>query len=171
MYQVLLKSFLLITLLLLAGCGYQLGTVGNPQFKSIAIAPIKNETNSAFAATYMKQKLAERFQVDGTYKITNMKNADAILYGQITTIDITAQNIMTSPNAVTFQTNEFGATVTFQYVLIIPGRATPAVPSTSVSGNAQFQVPVDLFPARSQGIRQACRDAAEKVVWRCAEGW
>ena len=169
------KIFLLITFAvsatLLSSCGYTLGANGNPQIKTIAIAPIKNETYEVNISSQMKNALVDRFSFDGTYKIGNMSDADAVLYGKVTNIDITAANILTAPGQVTTVTKTFGATITFEFILIVPGRAQPVVPDTSISGTAQFQVPVDLFPAKSQGFEQACRDAAEQTVWACAEAW
>jgi outer membrane lipopolysaccharide assembly protein LptE/RlpB len=163
--------FLCLLATILSSCGYHLGTFGNPQIKTIAIAPIINDTHQISASTYMKQALSDRFQFDGAYKIVNMHSADAVIYGRITEIVFTAPSILTATDGVTFMTKEFGCTVEFEYSLIIPGRGTPVVPQTTVSETVQFQVPVDLFPARQSGIQQACRTVAENVAWRCTEGW
>jgi outer membrane lipopolysaccharide assembly protein LptE/RlpB len=170
-YKYLTTTFLIFTALLLGGCGYHMGVYGNPQIKTIAIAPITNDTSQIGASTHMKQALADRFQFDGTYKITNMNTADAILYGRISGIDVTAPSILTADDGVTFMTKEYQIEVTFEYSLVIPGNTTPVVPQTEVSESSQFQVPVDLFPARESGISQACRKIAENVAWRCSEGW
>ena len=171
-----MKKFMLITVsgfivLLLSGCGYHLGTFANPQIKTIAIAPITNDTIQISASALMRQALIDRFHFDGAYKTANMHTADAVLYGKITSIEFTAANILTATDGVTFMTKEFGVTLEFSYSVVIPGRSTPVVPQTSVSESVQFQVPVDLFPARQSGIKQAARTVAEKVVWRCTEGW
>ena len=162
---------IIISVFILSGCGYSLGTNANPQIKTIAIASIKNDTYEINVASTMKQALIDRFNFDGAYKIKNMYNADAVLYGRIKGIDVTAANILTAPGGVTTITKTFGISVNFEFTLIIPGRGQPVISPTSVSGSAQFQVPVDLFPARQEGLEQACRDAAEQVVWRCSEGW
>ena len=50
------RSILLSALLAfgLGGCGYHLGDIGNPQLKSIAVAPIDNETYEPNASAFMR---------------------------------------------------------------------------------------------------------------------
>jgi hypothetical protein len=170
-YKYIIIAFSGLFVLFLSGCGYHLGAFGNPQIKTIAISPIINDTIQINASTYMKQALVDRFHFDSAYKVVKISDADAILYGRITKIDFTAPSILTANEGVTFMTKEFGCNLEFEYSLIIPGRATPVVPQTTVSGSSQFQVPVDLFPARQSGIQLSSRNAAETVVWRCTEGW
>ena len=168
---ILTTCLLLLSTILLNSCGYHLGTNGNPQIKTIAIAPVKNDTYEIKLGSYMKNYLADRFHFDGAYKLSTLKNADAILYSHITQMDVTAANILTAPGAVTTVTKTFGISIKVEYTLVIPGRAQPVITPTQVTGTAEFQVPVDLFPARQEGAQQACRDAAQQIVSRCSEGW
>jgi hypothetical protein len=171
MYKYIALPFTILFLLILSGCGYHMGSFANPQIKTIAISPIINDTQQLNAGGQMKQALVDRFHFDGSYKIVNIADADAIIYGRISEISFTAPSILTSDEGVTFMTKVFGCDLTFEYTLIVPGRATTVVSQTTVTGNSQFQVPVDLFPARQSGVAQSARDAAEEVVWRCTEGW
>ena len=60
------------SLLLLTSCGYHIGSIAHPQIKTIAIAPVKNETYIPNAAEYMRQALSESFQKDGSWKVKEM---------------------------------------------------------------------------------------------------
>lgn len=167
---------LMMSLLLLNGCGYQCGSIKNPQIKTIAIAPIKNETYYQDLSTYLKQLLSERFMYDGGLKVKTMYAADAILYGRIVNVQVTQKNVQVNPYGgpdvgVTYMTNEYQANVIFEFSVIIPGRVNPVIQTTTVNEYAQFMVPVDLNPARQVGIQQACRTVAQKVVSICTEGF
>ena len=77
--EIFLKMLRLSTLLLLtmlfSGCGYKIGNMGHPQLKSVAIAPVVNDTLAYNAAANMRGQLAECFQTDGTMKLTQHKKS------------------------------------------------------------------------------------------------
>ena len=64
--EIFLKMLRLSTLLLLtmlfSGCGYKIGNMGHPQLKSVAIAPVVNDTLAYNAAANMRGQLAECFR-------------------------------------------------------------------------------------------------------------
>jgi len=155
----------------LAGCGYRVGSIGNPQIKSIAFAPIVNETPIPGVREYMRQALAEAFQFDSSYKVKDLYTADCVLYGRITNAELSATNITSSPTGSTFITREFTITLTFEFTVIIPGQADALIPATQVTGSSQYQVPIDQFQSQASGALQACRRIAQEVVWDTAEGW
>jgi hypothetical protein len=168
------RNYLLLSfsiMLFSAGCGYNVGNISNPQIKTIALAPIKNECVLPNMSEYMRNALSEAFEVDGSYDIKNMYTADCILYGRISDAEVTAVDIRSSTGGTTFVTREFNMAITFEFTVVIPGQANALVPTTSVQGNAQYSVPVDQFVAQQNGIKQASWDAANKVVWSCTESW
>ena len=168
------KVYLLVAcfvILLSAGCGYNVGTISNPQIHSIAIAPIKNESIMPNVSEFMRNALAEAFQVDGSYKVKSMHEADCILYGRVTDIKVTAVDIRSSTGGTIFVTREFSMSISFEFTVIIPGQANALIPTTRVSGSAQYSVPVDQFVAQQNGIKQASWVVANEVVWDCAESW
>jgi hypothetical protein len=168
-YYFLLPLFCIV--LFSAGCGYNVGKISNPQIETIAFAPIKNECYLPNMSEYMRNALAEAFQVDGSYKVRSMYDADCILYGRITETKVTAVDIRSAAGGTIFTTREFNMAITFEFTLVIPGQADALVQTTSVTGNAQYAVPVDQFTAQQNGIKQASWDAANQVVWSCAEAW
>ena len=168
------KVYTLLTcfiLLFIAGCGYNMGKISNPQIKSIAIAPIKNECYLPNLSKYMINALTEAFQVDGSYKVKSMYDADCILYGRVTDVNIGSVDRQSTTTGTTFTTREFSVNITFEFTVVIPGQAAPLIPTTTVIGTAEYQVPVDQFIAQQNGIIQASWDAAKRTVWGCAESW
>ena len=157
--------------LLSAGCSYNMGSIANPQVKTIAIAPIKNKTYFANVSEYMRQALSEAFQVDSSYKVQNIYNADCILYGRITDITIAAADIRSANTGTTFMTQEYKMTLHFEFTVVIPGQAAPLINTTQITGTAEYQVPVDQFISQESGIQQAAWNAANNVVRDCTEVW
>ena len=57
----------------ISGCGYNIGyTSMHPDIKSIAIAPVKNNTVVYNAASLVRGMLCEAFNVDGSMKQSDM---------------------------------------------------------------------------------------------------
>jgi hypothetical protein len=167
------KVYLILScsiILLISGC-YNIGNIANPQIKSISFAPIKNECYMPNMSEFMRNALSEAFQVDGSYRIKSMYDADCILYGRITESEVTAVDIRSSTGGVTFATREFNMAITFEFSVVIPGQSSALIKTTTVTGNAQYQVPVDQFMAQQNGIKQASWDTAQQVVWACTESW
>ena len=69
-----------------------------------------------------------------------------------------------------YQTAEWVARVAVDYNYIIPGQAQP-LKKGSVTGQARFHAPFDVEVSRQRAVRQACYEAAKKVVWALTEGW
>jgi len=81
------KIFLLaaaVCALFISGCGYRVGSLMHPQIKSIAIAPVSNDTMLYNASAQMRGALAECFQTDGSLKVAGEGTADCILYAKVT---------------------------------------------------------------------------------------
>ncbi len=161
------------SLLFLTSCGYHMGSIAHPQIKTIAIAPVKNETYIPNAAEYMKQALSESFQKDGSWKVKEMNEADCIMYARVLNIAITATNITSnkSNSSITYMTALFTMTITLEFTVIIPGRSKPLVATTQVSDSTQYQVPADLYTAQQSALQQACYVVAMGAVSATAEAW
>ena len=173
--QITMKHFtsmiLLLTLIFaLPGCGYKMGSIMHPQVKSIAIAPVTNDTLEPFASAQMRQSLCEQFQFDNSLKLKQIPTADCILYGKIIEVTTTATMEDSTDNAQTYRAAEWGVSVIFEFVVMIPGRKKP-LRKRRVSGTAQYQVAADQAITRRRGVQQACRNAAEQAVIYTTEAW
>ena len=130
----------------LAGCGYRAGSLMHPQIKSIAIAPVSNETMLFNASAQMRGILAEVFQSDGSLKLKREGTADCILYARIT--DAVFNQITWENNAVKsdddFLPDQWRVTITVSFAVMIPGKAEPLIRETSVSGATTFVAGADM---------------------------
>ena len=155
---------------LLHGCGYSVGPIGHPQLKTVAVAPVSNETLSYNAAAQMRNLLCECFTTDGTMKLVSATKADCIIYASIKEVIIKEVN-WASDDDDNYQPNEWNCTVTVNYSVIIPGRGKPLIKERTVTGSAEFVTGPDLESSRLNGMRQAMFDASKKIVANITEAW
>ncbi|MBN1863851.1 MAG: hypothetical protein JW808_03010 [Victivallales bacterium] len=165
-------NILLVSLLpLLGSCGYQMGSIMHPQIKSIAVAPIINETLEPFVSAELRQALVEQFQWDGSVKVTSLKEADCIIHGRVIEVETTTTSTATFDDSQTFRGAEWEIELLFEFEVTIPGRERPLVPARRVEGKAKYQIWTDQQTTRRRGIQQACRSAAEEAVNYTVEAW
>ena len=162
---------LVLSVLLLPGCGYNVGSIMHPQVKSIAIAPITNETMEPLCSTYMRQALSEQYQFDGSLKVKGLKEADCIIYGRVLNIKIVATANQSYDGEQRYTPSEWRIEVKFEFTVLIPGREKPLINNRQVFGTATFQVMSDHEVTRRLGVEQACRNAAQQAVSYTVEAW
>ena len=156
---------------LFSSCGYHLGSIMHPQIKSIAIAPVKNDTTEPDVSAWLRQSFAEQFEFDASLKVKSIENADCILYAKVNEVKTTATSFSSYDGDQTFSPAEFSVSVKVEYTVIIPGRTSPLIETREVVGEARYQVAADHNIARRRGVQQACREAAKKAVIYVVEAW
>ena len=165
-----LLPLLLLLLLLLSGCGYRIGMLGHPQIRTIAVAPVTNETASYNAAAQARNILCESFVSDGTLKLTHLSTADCILYAKVKSVTFSELSWSSNKDDEEFVPNQWSVSVLMDYSVILPGQAKPLA-SGSTSGRAQFMTGPDMEIGRLNGIRQALLAASKNIVIAVTEGW
>ena len=169
--KIILLLAVMLILSLAGGCGYHMGSIMHPQVKSIAVAPVKNETMEPLASAYVRQALSEQFQLDGSLKVKSLDEADCIIYSKITEVENSGTAEDSTDAEITYRASEWSIAVTIEFVVIIPGRSKPLVNKRTVSDSAIYQVGADHFIMKKRGLQQACRNAAQKVVIYTVEAW
>lgn len=157
--------------LFFTGCGYRVGSLMHPQIKSIAIAPVTNDTMMFNVAAQMRGLLAECFQSDGSLKLVNEGTADCILYAKVTSATFSQVSWSDSNDDDEFLPNQWGVNISAKITVMIPGRAEPLIKETSISGSSQFSGGPDLETSRTSAVRQACFAAAKQAVSKVTEAW
>lgn len=159
--------------LIFSGCGYRAGSLMHPQIKTIAIAPVSNETMMYNAAAQMRGLLAECFQSDGSLKLVNEGTADCILYAKVTNATFSQVSWANNNSDADddFLPNQWSVTVSAKITVMLPGRAEPLIKETSISGSSQFSGGPDLETSRTYAVRQACYEAAKQAVSKVTEAW
>ena len=170
-HNFLQMSILIIIITLYSGCGYTMGSLMHPQVKTIAVAPVTNETIEPYVSADLRGSLCEQFQWDGSLKLTSLKKADCIIFGRVTEVKTISTANATFDGKQTFRAAEWQVAVTFEYEVLIPGKKEPLIPKRRVTGTAKYQVFADQATTRRRGVQQACRQAAQQAVIYTTEAW
>jgi outer membrane lipopolysaccharide assembly protein LptE/RlpB len=157
--------------IMLSGCGYHMGTFMHPQVKSIAIAPVVNDSLGYNVAAEMRGKLAEAFMRESSLKVKNLREADCVLYARVTNISYTEVTEVSHDDDKTFRSAEWQIKIKVEFSVIIPGRKEPLIKPRTVTAYTNFQVQADMDTNRRQGTQQACYNAAQQIVDYTTEGW
>lgn len=168
--KILHTLLMLLTISFFAGCGYHIGFIKHPQIDSLAVAPAVNETPIYNTASEMRSLMCEAIMQDGTYKLSDQKRADAVIYLTVQSAKFADISDASVDNDNEYKPEEWETRVTVSYKVIIPGQGKP-LRSGSVTGISRFQLSVDIESSRLRAVRQACYEAARKVVYNIAEGW
>ena len=161
---------LFVALFMLTGCGYHIGFIKHPQIDSIAVAPVVNETAIYNASSDMRMRMTEVIMQDGTYKLSDQRNADAILHITVNNVSFADAGDASVQNEKAYKPEEWNVSVSASYKLVIPGQGEPLL-SGSTSGYMRFQAGADIETGRQVAVRQACYEVARKIVYAVSEGW
>jgi hypothetical protein len=172
--------------LCLSGClGYHIGPVKPYHLKdvsTIAVPTFKNETLIPRIEVLVTGTVIKQFQQDGTYKIGNEDNADAILKAEITRI---SRSPARSVRGNVLATTEFNLTMRVHYRLVgrdgqAIGPPGEAVGTTSFFVGSNIAMPVqnqtdqrriDVTADERQALPLATEELATRLVSQLSEGW
>jgi hypothetical protein len=167
------KNFIAATLLCgsLCGClGYHIGPV-KPYYLSdvhtISVPTFKNETLIPRVEVLVTSTVIKQFQQDGTYKIGNDENADAILKGEIQRI---SRSPARSVRGNVLATTEFNLVMRVKYRLV--GRDGKLIgPTGEAVGTTSFFVGTDVTTDERQALPLVTEELATRLVSQLSEGW
>ena len=177
------KLFAVIACFALSGClGYHIGPV-KPYYladvHTIAVPTFKNETLLPRIEVLVTDTVIKQFQQDGTYKIGNEDNADAVLKAEITRIN---RSPARSVKGNVLATSEFNLSMRVHYRLV--GRdGKPLGPSGEAVGTTSFFVEGngnlnksdpssgDVTTDERQALPLATEELAVHLVSQLSEGW
>lgn len=159
-------------LLLLCGCGYTFGSLSHPQLKTVAVAPVVNDTTAYNASVILQGLLSERFTTDGSMKLTGLKSADCIVYARVTDVSYKALDYGTAFDGEdTFLANKWQCNADVEFSVILPGRGKPLIANKKVTGTTKFLNGPNMETSRNNALNQALFDAAKTIVSNITEGW
>ncbi|MBE6406010.1 MAG: hypothetical protein E7040_08315 [Lentisphaerae bacterium] len=160
-------------LLLATGCGYHIGVRGmmHPQIKSVAIAPVQNNTLEPLAADHLRMQLAGEFQSDGALKLKRVSNADCVVYAVITSVTNRSIEDASFDGGITYRPEKFRLTVKVNFKVVIPGSGTMLVKNGKAVGHGDYSILADPAVARASALKYACYQAAKDIVSQTTEAW
>lgn len=157
--------------LLLTGCGltgYRLGTSLPPDIRSVHVPAFGNETREPQLEAEATQAVIREIQRDGTLRITDADNADAILTVTLTGITEDALRY-TRDNADTAEEYRLRLEATMTLARRTTDEAV--VDRQTVQGRATFEFTGDMASSRQSAIPAASRDLARAIVSAMIEHW
>jgi hypothetical protein len=165
------KNLLVGACLILTGClGYQVGPV-KPAFLRdvhvIAVPTFENKTLLPRVEVLLTDSVIKQLQQDGTYKIAEKDNADAVLKAEITGISRAPAR---SVRGNVLATTEFILTMHVKYKLETRS-GTLLVPPAEVVGTTSFFVGTDVTTDERQALPLAAEELAIHLVTQLSEGW
>jgi Lipopolysaccharide-assembly len=157
--------------LIFAGCfGYHIGPV-KPNYlhdvHTIAIPTFQNKTLLPQIEVLVTDTVIKQFHQDGTYKIANENNSDAVLKGEITNI---ARAPARSLRGNVLATTEFNLVMRVRYKLVAHNGGD-LMPNAEVAGTTSFFVGRDLNQDERQALPLAAEELANNLVTQVSEGW
>jgi len=165
------KNPLSAVFLLLTGClGYHVGPIKPSVLQdihAIAVPTFENKTLLPRIEVLITDSVIKQLQQDGTYRIANENNADAILKAEITDISRTPAR---SVRGNVLATTEFNLAMHVKYKLETPS-GTVLMPSTEVVGTTSFFVGEDVTTDERQALPLAAEELAIHLVTQLSEGW
>jgi hypothetical protein len=165
------KYFLAAASLLFSGClGYQLGPAKPSRLGDvhvIAVPTFENKTLLPRIEVLVTDTVIKQFHQDGTYRIAEEDNADAILKGEITEI---TRSPARSLRGNVLATVEFSLIMHVRYSLVSRSGAV-LMPPADVIGTTSFFVGSDVTTDERQALPLAAEELANHLVTQLSEGW
>lgn len=166
-----MKKLAVVVSLCFTGClGYHIGSV-KPGYltdvHTIAVPTFKNETLLPRVEVLVTGTVIKQLQQDGTFRIGNEQNADAILQGEISRI---SRSPARSVRGNVLATTEFNLVMRVRYKLV--GRDGKALgPPGEAVGTTSFFVGSDVTTDERQALPLATEELATRLVSQLSEGW
>jgi hypothetical protein len=160
-----------ILLAFLAGCaGYTLGPTP-PTFMRgvhrVAVPIFKNVTIASDIQAIATTTVIKQIQQDGTYEVTGVDQADAIILGTISSIERTKAR---SLQGNVLASAEFNLRVDIDFKIERPN-TSQLLGQRTVEGTTSFFVGNDTAVQENQAVPLAVEDAAIQFVSFLSEGW
>jgi hypothetical protein len=164
------NPFIAVSLLLTGCLGYHVGPVKPSVLRDvhgIAVPTFENKTLLPRVEVLITDSVIKQLQQDGTYRIANENNADAILKAEISEIIRTPAR---SLRGNVLRTTEFNLAMHVKYKLETAS-GTMLMPSAEVVGTTSFFVQSDVTSDERQALPLAAEELAIHLVTQLSEGW
>ncbi len=172
-----MRTLVALLSLTLAGCaGYTVGPIKPTPMKQvqrIAVRNWKNDTLEPRMEVLLTNLIIKQLQQDGTYEITDESRADAILSGELKSMD---RRPVRSLRGNILQTREYQLTLRAHYTLTAKSTGT-LIDQRNVNGVTSFFVTgqnlasADSNQDERQALPLAAEDLATRLTSNISEGW
>lgn len=161
----------LITLPLVSCAGYKLGGAKPPSLagvKSISVPMFSNGTQEPRAEALATTAVTDAFVLDGTYRIADRDNADAVLEGSLASI---RYSTLRSSRLDSLLAEELTNEVRIIWTLRDAKDPTKILARGTSSGNSSFFADSNLQTARRNALPDALGRAGRSLVSSLSSGF
>ena len=166
-----MKYLLAAASLILGGClGYQIGPVKPSVLRDvhvIAVPVFGNKTLLPRVEALVTDTVIKQLQQDGTFRVAEEGQSDAVLKADITDITRTPAR---SVRGNVLATTEFNLIMRVRYSLVSRS-GTVLMPTVDVVGTTSFFVGTDVTTDERQALPLAAEELAGRLVTQLSEGW
>ena len=170
--KTLARIALVTAVVALSSCaGYRLGGVKPASLSSvqrIAVPMFGNDTQHPRAEALATSAVANAIVQDGTYRISAIDDADAVLEGKVATI---RYSTIRGSRLDTLFPEELANTATLELTLRDARDPTRILATGTSSGTSQLFVSANLQTARNNALPEALEHAGEALVSKIATGY
>ncbi len=162
----------LFFVLLLCACGgYHLGGAKPPSLaaiSSVAVPMFSNSTLHPRAEALATSAIANAFVSDGTYRLVDSDEADAVLIGDVRRV---GYSTLRSSRSDTSLAEELTNSVTIEWQLVDAKDIRKVLARGSAKGDSSFYVDSNLQTARQNALPDAFERAGQGLVSKLASGF
>jgi hypothetical protein len=161
----------MISLSLCSCAGYRLGGAKPTQLahvKNISVPMFSNSTQHPRANALATSAVANAIVQEGTYRISDTDEADAVLVGDVRAINYRA---IRGTRIDSLFPEELANTVTLNWTLMDARDPTKVLASGSSNGVSQLFVSANLQTARNNALPEALDRAGEALVSTLSNGF
>jgi hypothetical protein len=135
--------------------------------RSVAVPIFKNTTITPDVEALATTTVIKQIQEDGSYQVTGLDQADAVVRGTIYLIDRLKSRSLTGN---VLASAEFNLRVIIDFRIERPNTGE-LLGSKRIEGDTSFFVGNDIFTQEREAIPLAVQDAAGQLVSFLSEGW
>lgn len=157
----------ILTLGMVAGCGYRLGSSLPPNLRTVHIPTFVNQTTEPLIEVDLTAATLEEMQRDGTLRIKSAAEADATLQVKLT--GFVMDPMRYEKDRVT-TAKEYRMRVRAELRMIRTTNQEVLMQRT-VEGYAIFPAPGDLTSAKKTALPSLAKDLAHRIVESVVEFW
>lgn len=167
-----LRPVCLLALIGLASCaGYRLNGAKPAvlaDIETISVPMFRNDTLHPRAEAIATSAVADAFILDGTYRIGDRADADAVLVGTVRKIEYSQ---LRSTRLDTLRPEELQNNVVLEWRLVDPADPARALATGNSVGTSRFFVDANLQTARNNALPDAMQRVGDALVSRLANGY
>lgn len=165
------QLLVLLSVVLSSCAGYQLGGAKPPSLAAvnrISVSMLENGTLHPRAEAIATSAVTAAFVQNGTYRLSELDRADAILEGEVASIDYSS---LRGSRRDALTSEELTNTVRINWRLKDARDPTRLLASGISTGQSSFFVDSNLQTARQNALPDAFDRAAQNLILRLASGY